>query len=43
VSGRDPFSFVVVSLLLATISLLACWVAARRALKVDPVIALRSE
>jgi len=43
VSARDPFSFVVVSVLLATISLLACWIAARRALKVDPVIALRSD
>ena len=41
VSERDPISFAVVSLLLAIISLLACWVAARRALKVDPMVALR--
>jgi putative ABC transport system permease protein len=43
VSERDPFSFAVVSLLLAGISLLACWIAARRALNVDPVVALRCE
>jgi putative ABC transport system permease protein len=43
VSERDPFSFIVVSLLLATISLLACWIAARRALNVDPVVAIRTE
>jgi ABC-type antimicrobial peptide transport system permease subunit len=43
VSERDPFSFAVVSLLLAGISLLACWIAARRALNVDPIVALRCE
>jgi len=43
ISERDPFSFVIVSLLLGTISLLGCWVAARRAVKVDPVVALRAE
>jgi putative ABC transport system permease protein len=43
VSERDPFSFLVVSLLLATISLLTCWIAARRAVNVDPVVALRTE
>lgn len=43
VSERDPFSFLVVSLLLATISLLTCWIAARRALNVDPVVALQTE
>src|SRR4029077_5390429 len=43
VSERVPFSFLVVSLLLATISLLACWIAARRALNVDPIVALRTE
>ena len=43
VSERDPFSFLLVSLLLATISSLACWMAARRALNIDPVVALRAE
>lgn len=43
ISERDPFSFVVVSLLLGMISLLGCWIAARRVVKVDPMIALRAE
>jgi putative ABC transport system permease protein len=43
VSGRDPLSFAVVSLLLAAISLLACGIAARRAVNVDPIVALRCE
>jgi putative ABC transport system permease protein len=43
ISERDPVSLAFVSLLLGTISLLACWIAARRALKVDPVVALRSD
>jgi predicted permease len=43
VSERDPFSLISVSLLLAAISLAACWMAARRALKIDPIVALRSD
>lgn len=43
VSERDPFSFAIVSGLLAMISLLACWIASRRAMNVDPVTALRCE
>ncbi|OLE55141.1 MAG: hypothetical protein AUG51_04680 [Acidobacteria bacterium 13_1_20CM_3_53_8] len=43
VSERDPFTLALVSLLLATISLLACWLAARRALNVDPIVALRAD
>ena len=43
VSDRDPFTLAFVSVLLATISFLACWLAARRALKVDPIVALRLE
>jgi hypothetical protein len=41
VSEHDPFSFGVVSLLLATISFPACWLATCRTLKVDPVVAVR--
>ncbi len=39
----DPMSYVATASLLATVSLLACYVPARRAMKVDPVIAMRRE
>jgi len=43
VSEHDPISFLVVSLVVVAISLLACGIAARRALNVDPIVALRTE
>ena len=43
VGTRDPVSLMVVAILLVTISLLACWMAARRALRIDPAIALRTD
>ena len=43
VSATDPLTLAVVSLLMAVMALLACWVPAHRAAKVDPVIALRYE
>jgi putative ABC transport system permease protein len=43
VEPSDPLSYAVVTLVLGAVTLLACWIPARRAAAVDPMVALRQE
>lgn len=43
ISPSDPVTYIAVTILMCAVGLLACWIPARRAMRVDPMVALRYE
>ena len=43
VTSWDPLTFAAISALIAAVAFLASWLPARRAMRVDPMVALRAE